>query len=284
MKKRVSLFLLIGDPVEGSLSPPIHNSAFKALRIPAVYVAMKIPPHRLASALKHIRSLGVRGFNVTIPHKVAIIDLLDKLDRSASLVEAVNTVVNRRGVLTGYNTDGDGALLALQERIGSVKGMRALVLGAGGAARAIVSSLVGHGCDVTVANRTLSRAEALASIIRQKLNKEIGVISLQKGELARELKRSNLLINATSVGMHPNTGRTLVTAGLMHPELTVMDIVYKPRKTRLLKEAEKAGCTTIDGLGMLVHQAALSFKIWTRRTPPLRVMRRAAEKTMEEFG
>jgi shikimate dehydrogenase len=272
--------MLLGDPVEGSLSPAMHNAAFRELGMAAVYVAVGVPKDFLEDMVNGIRSLGVRGFNVTIPHKIAVIDLLDELDDSAFSVEAVNTVVNSQGRLIGYNTDGVGALRALEERLGQVKGKRVLLLGAGGAARAIAYALAKEGCEVTVANRTLSKAEALASIVKRRLNRELPVIPLERSELEQALREAEVLVNATSVGMYPNMKETLVTADMLRPGVAVMDIVYKPPRTRLLQEAEKAGATVINGLGMLVHQAGLSFRIWTGREPPIGVMRIAAERSI----
>lgn len=280
MSRPFSLYMLVGNPVSGSLSPAIHNAAFRALRMRALYVAVETPRGYLSQVVSASR-FWTKGFNVTIPYKVDVMSLLDRLDRSASLVEAVNTVVNRKGVLVGYNTDGEGAMRALEKNLGPISGMRVVVLGAGGAARAIVFSLVQKGCQVVVANRTVSRAEALAAILRKKLGAEIRIIGLRKRELKKALSGSDLLINATSVGMLPHPEDTLVTADMLSPEVSVMDIVYKPLRTRLLREAEKAGCRTVDGLQMLVYQAALSFKLWTRRDPPLHTMMRAAKRAAE---
>jgi shikimate dehydrogenase len=257
----------------------MHNAAFRALGIRAFYVAVEIPPDYLPQMVDGVRRCA-RGFNVTIPFKVAIMNLLDRLDRTASLVEAVNTVVNRRGKLIGYNTDGAGAMMALEKELGSVRGMRVVVLGAGGAARAIAFALAQEGCQITIANRTLARAEALASILRRKLSVDVDVMGIEKSKLRRALGKADLLINATSVGMYPQHRRTLADASMLRRDLVVMDIVYKPLKTKLLREAEKAGCRTIDGLQMLVYQAALSFQLWTKRKPPIEVMKRAAEKAM----
>jgi shikimate dehydrogenase len=275
--------MLLGDPVEGSLSPAIHNAAFKELNLDCVYVAVRVPSRYLADAVNGIRALKISGFNVTIPHKVTMLGLLDELNESAAAVEAVNTVVNRGGRLVGFNTDGEGALRALQSRIGSIRGKRIVLLGAGGAARAIVFALSKAGGKVTVANRTLMKAEAMASIVRQKLGKEIRVIRFEKKSLKKAIEEADILINATSVGMHPKSNETPVTADMLHSDLLVNDIVYKPLRTRLLMEAERAGAASMDGLGMLVNQAASSFKIWTGRNPPIKAMRDAAEEALREL-
>ncbi|MFN4133524.1 MAG: shikimate dehydrogenase [Candidatus Hadarchaeales archaeon] len=281
MKHRREIFMLFGDPVEGSLSPPMFNAAFRRLGMNSIYIAVKTPPQFLAAAVAMMRGLGVKGANITIPHKVAIMGYLDKLDKSAKDVEAVNVVANVNGKLVGYNTDGTGALAALEAGGGPVRGKRVVVVGAGGAARAIVHSLVTAGADVCVANRTIEKAKVLAEIVERKTGKSVKVIPLEKKLLKDAIAKADILINATSVGMQPKAGQTIATADMLHPGLIVNDIVYKPLKTRLLKEAEKAGAKTVDGLGMLVNQAALAFKIWTKKEPPVEVMREAAERAME---
>ncbi|MEM2192047.1 MAG: shikimate dehydrogenase, partial [Candidatus Hadarchaeales archaeon] len=242
------------------------------------------PSKFLAAAVAMARRLGVKGLNVTIPHKVAVIKYLDRLDKSARDEGAVNVVANVNGKLVGYNTDGAGALAALEEEAGKVKGKRVVVVGAGGAARAIVHSLVTAGADVLVANRTLEKAKVLAEIVRKATGRSIEVIPFEKKLLKETIAGADILINATSVGMRPKVGQTIATADMLHPGLIVNDIVYKPLRTKLLREAEKAGARTVDGLGMLVNQAALAFKIWTKKDPPVEVMRRAAERALGAGG
>lgn len=280
MKTPVKLYLLLGDPVEGSLSPAMHNAAFKKLRMNSIYVSVKVPRKYLGDIMNGIRALKVAGINITVPHKVAAVDLMDELDDSAAAVEAVNTVVNRNGKLVGYNTDGEGALQALKAKVKSIEGKRIVVLGAGGAARAIAYALATAGGRITIANRTQARGEALASIIREKLRKEVSVISLDKRVLKKAISDADILINATSVGMYPKQNESLVTEEMLHPNLVMDDIVYKPLRTKMLKYGEKVGAKTVYGLGMLVNQAALSFKLWTGRNPPVEVMRAAAKKAL----
>jgi shikimate dehydrogenase len=279
---KVKLFVLIGDPVEQSLSPAMHNAAFRALGLNCAYVALRVPKRFLADAIGGVRALGIAGLNVTTPHKIGITNMLDELDESASLVGAVNTVKNDRGKLIGFNTDGEGALKALEGKIGSVKGGEVVLLGAGGAARAIAFSLAKAGARLTIANRTVPRAKALASTIEQKLGVNVEVASLNRAELTRTLKNADVLINATSVGMHPKVDQTLVSASMMHRGLVINDIVYKPLQTRLLREARRAGGRIIDGLGMLVYQGALAFEIWTGKRAPIKVMEAAAKRELGE--
>lgn len=277
---KLKLFALIGDPVEQSLSPAMHNAAFRALGLNCAYIALRVPKPMLADAIAGVRGLDVAGLNVTIPHKISIISLLDELDESANLVGAVNTVKNNRGKLIGFNTDGEGALRALEEKIGSVKGKEVVLLGAGGAARAIAFSLARAGARLTIANRTVPRAQALASAVEQKLSTNVKVASLNRAELIKALKNVDVLINATSVGMHPKIDKTLVRANMMRRGLVVYDIVYKPLRTKLLRAARRAGGKTIDGLGMLVHQGALAFEIWTGKRAPIKIMKAAAKREL----
>lgn len=278
---KVKLFALIGDPIEQTLSPAMHNAAFRALGLNCAYMTLRVPKRFLADAIGGIRALGIAGFNVTIPHKIDIVGLLDELDKSASLMGAVNTVKNDRGKLIGFNTDGDGALRALKGKISSIKGKKVVLLGAGGAARAIAFSLAKACTKLTIANRTVPKARALVSTIEQKLGINVEVVSLARAELAEALKNADVLINATSVGMYPKADKTLVSASMMHRGLIVNDIVYKPLRTRLLREARRAGGRTIDGLGMLVHQGALAFEIWTGKRAPIKVMEAAAKRQLK---
>ncbi len=280
MGPSLKIFLLIGDPVERSLSPAMHNAAFKELGLNCVYAAIEVPQRFLADAMAGIRAMKISGLNVTVPHKIAVAGLLDELDESASLTGAVNTIKNQRGKLIGFNTDGEGALRALESKIGPVKGKDVVLLGAGGAAHAIAFSLVRAGARLTIANRTAPRAKVLASIIEQKLGAIVKTIPMNRDKLKDALRGADMLINSTSVGMYPNASQTLVTSDMMHRGLVVNDIVYKPLETRLLREAKRAGARTINGLGMLVHQGALSFEIWTGKRAPIKVMDAAARKEL----
>lgn len=226
--------------------------------------------------------MGIEGVNVTIPHKSAVMKYLDEVRENARRIGAVNTVKREGEKLTGYNTDGIGVLESLKNRIGKVRNKSVLLLGAGGAARAIAFTLAEAGADMFISNRTASKAENLSSDVKEKTGVDLRTIPQERRDLAKIIEDVDVLINSTSVGMHPNEDETPVEASLMHEGLTVMDIVYNPLRTRLLKEAERAGAKTIDGLGMLVYQGAASFEIWTGITPPIETMKRAARKALEE--
>lgn len=281
---RTKLYALIGDPVEQSLSPAMLNAAFRELGLDCVYLALRVPQQRLADAMAGARALGIAGFNVTHPHKVGILGLLDELDEFTSMVGAVNTVKNEGGRLVGFNTDGPGAVLALKQELGELSGKSVVLLGAGGAARAIAFSLVKEGAKLTVANRTVWRARQLAMEMGKKLGIDVKHMGIGRAELAKAIGQADVLINATTVGMRPNVGGTLVTADMMHPGLLVNDIVYDPLETKLLREARKAGARTLSGLGMLLYQGALAFEIWTGKRAPIKVMEAAAKRELRRRG
>jgi len=273
---------VIGDPIEHTMSPVMHNAAFKKLGIDYLYVPFRVRKEELEKAIAGMRALNIRGLNVTIPHKVEVISFLDKVDPLVEKIGAVNTIVNDGGVLTGYNTDATGFLQALLERGVEPKGKNTVILGAGGASRAISFILAERGANLVILNRQLELdwAEELAQRISQIFNKEVKALVLNEGNLAEVLERADVLVNATSAGMSPNIDETPVPARLLKPGLVVFDIVYNPVKTRLLGEAEAAGAQTIGGLDMLVWQGALAFEKWTGQKAPLELMKREVIKRL----
>jgi len=245
---QTELYGVIGNPVHHSLSPMIHNGAFRRLGWNAVYLAFEVK--NVEEALRGIRGLGVRGVSVTIPFKTEVLPFLDKIEGLAKKVGAVNTIVNRRGRLIGYNTDCEGALEALEEKI-DLRGKRVVLLGAGGAARAIGFGLAERGVPLLVVNRSKGRGRALS--------KELGCDYLAISSLARMKEggvEADIMINATSLGMYPRDGETPLPKELLKKGMMVMDIVYEPLQTRLLREAKKKGCVTVDGLEMLISSGA----------------------------
>ena len=274
------LYALIGDPVEHSFSPLMHNAAFQILGLNRVYLALQVKPRDLKQAVEGIRSLGIRGFNVTIPHKVSIMKHLDEVDSKAADIGAVNTVLNRNGKLTGYNTDGAGAVAALKGENVDPVGKKVVLLGAGGAARALSFYIAPYARRLVILNRTESKAAFLAEAVKERLKIDVSCGGLTSGNLSRELADADILINATSAGMYPNVEETLVDRSLIRPDMIVLDIVYNPPETRLLREARAAGAKGVNGIMMLVHQGALSFEIWISEKPPIEVMLEAVEKAL----
>lgn len=277
---------VIGDPVEHSLSPPMHNAALKELGLDKefTYNRMRIPKEDLEKFVEKLRVGAVTGASITMPDKEAIIPFLDQLTREAELIQGVNTVYKKDGKVIGHNTDGIGCIRALEEAGISPAGKRVVLLGAGGAARAIAITLALREVEkLLILNRTVDKAEALASSIMNKTNVCISSSSLDKLEGA--LKDADVLINATSVGMKGETeNQALVSANLMRSDLVVEDIVYNPGKTKLLEEAEKAGAKTVEGLNMLVYQGAEQFEIFTGRKAPIEVMRKALLVALDEIS
>jgi shikimate dehydrogenase len=275
------LCALLGDPVAHSLSPVMHNAAFQFLGLDYVYLCLRVQPSGLRPAVAGVKSLGLRGFNVTIPHKVAVMAYLDAIDPLAQDIGAINTVVNRNGRLVGYNTDGAGGLRALRDAGVTLTGTKVVLLGAGGAARALAFSVAPLADQVVILNRTEAKAVALAASLRNRFDTTMRGGPLTRSALALELADADVLINSTSVGMHPQPEDSVVDADLLQARLTVFDAVYTPLETRLLREAGRVGAQTVDGLSMLVHQGALAFEIWTGVTPPLVVMSHAMKAAME---
>ncbi len=262
---------IIGWPVEHSLSPAMHNAAFKALGLKGVYGLFPVRPASLAEAIRGLRSLGIAGVSVTIPHKEAVMAYLDEIEETARAIGAVNTILNQDGRLLGFNTDWLGALKALEERI-SLSGKKAVVVGAGGSAKAVVYALTQAGARVYVYNRTLAKAQKLAQTFGLE-----GAYPLE----ALEEASGEILVQTTSVGLKED--KSPVPQKILRRFRLVMDLVYQPLKTRLLREAEEAGCETVDGLSMLVYQGIEQFRIWTGQRPSAALMREAAEKEIKEL-
>jgi shikimate dehydrogenase len=276
---RSAVYGLIGDPVDHSLSPVIQNAAFRSSAIDAVYVPFEVERSALRSSIHGLRALGVRGFNVTSPHKLNIVRYLDKLESSATEIGSVNTVVIANGAFSGYNTDGLGAMNALKEAGVSPEGKSILILGAGGASRAIGYTLAPRASSIRLLNRTPSRAKQLASRMHRRFGVDVEYAPLVSKLLRSFVERADVLVNASSMG---TDGRfdPPIKAEWLRAEQCVFDIVYRPFQTNLLKLASQAGTTTVTGLDMLVNQGACSFELWTGRKAPIIEMRHAIAQAM----
>ena len=275
---------IIGDPVEHTMSPVMHNAAFAKMGIDYWYVPFKVGKEDLGKAIDGMKALNIRGLNVTIPHKVTVIPFLDELDPLAKKIGAVNTIVNEDGVLKGYNTDATGFLQALLETGTEPRGKNIVILGAGGASRAISFILAERDAHLVILNRQLEMdwAEELAQRISQIFNQEVKALELNEENLATVLDGADIVVNATSVGMSPDIDGTPVPAQLLKPGLVVFDIVYNPIKTRLLREAEAAGAKTISGVDMLVWQGASSVEMWTGLREPIELMKEVVIKELQK--
>jgi shikimate dehydrogenase len=262
------LCAVIGNPVGHSLSPAIHNRAFQELGLDFVYLAFRVEDVR--SAVSGMRALeNFRGLSVTIPHKLTIIDHLDEIADVDAQIGSINTVVNEGGKLRGFGSDGPGARQALVESGAPVAGQPVLILGSGGAARAIAFDLAHRA--------TPSSLFVLLGALVKELREKTGVNAtgeiLTEDSLERRIAKSRVLIHATPIGMHPREEESLVPPELLHPDLTVMDIVYNPYETRLLKDARDRGVKTVPGIEMFVNQALLQFEAWTGESAPKEVMK-----------
>jgi shikimate dehydrogenase len=276
------LVVLLGEPLGHSLSPAIHNAMFAHLGLDYLYLPVEVSRENLAVVFNGLRRMNVAGCNVTIPHKVAILEHLDELHPQAAALGAVNTIRFADGRAIGYNTDGEGFLRSLAEGgINSVAGQEILLLGAGGAVRAIAMSLAFAGAAaIHLCNRSVDKADRLAAEINAKIRPCASTVSAESGALRQVVARCQLLVNGTSLGMHPHEQALPIAAELLAPHLTVADIVYNPHTTRLLAAAMERGCRVVHGLGMLLHQGALGFALWTGIEPPLAPMRAAAEEAL----
>lgn len=271
---------ILGYPLGYSLSPAIQQAAFDHLGIDARYEAWAVPPERLGEKVESLRAPDVLGANVTVPHKEAVIPLLDSLDAWSRTVGAVNTIVNRGGTLRGYNTDSDGFVRGLRDASFKASGARALLLGAGGAARGVALALVKLGvASVSIANRTLQRAERLAKELQGRVL-QVKALPLEGGVLRQTALESDLIVNCTTLGMRhtPEEGVAVLTAESIAATAVAYDLVYNPLETPFLREAKKAGARTVNGLTMLVHQGAASFALWMGREAPVEVMMAAARR------
>jgi len=264
-------FAVIGDPIDHSLSPTIHNAAYRQLNLECTYIAYKIPNGELKSGIESLKSIKISGFNVTVPHKIEIMKFLDDVDESCKLIGAANTIVNDNDSLKGYNTDMDGFLEPIKNRDISIKDSNILLIGAGGASRAIITGFAKeHAKKITIINRTIQKAIELTKF-SQNLALESETIPIEECEKLNE--SFDFIVNASSLGLKKESN--IVPSKLMNDETVVYDIVYKPVNTELIKEAKKQNAQIIYGYEMLLGQATRSFEIWLDKKAPYEVMKKS---------
>lgn len=263
--KQTILHMVIGDPVEHSLSPHMHNAGYTSLGINHAYIACHTSPDDLQRVIEGIKTLQIKGTSVTIPHKQTVITYLDQLDETAKQIGAVNTIVNKDGYLIGYNTDIFGAINPLKKLI-KLQDKSVAVLGAGGAARAVIYGLVQNGATVTIFNRTLETAMQLAEEFSCHCK------SLDEKDVIKDM---DIIFNTTSVGLYPRIDETPLSKEILQKHHIVFDAVYSPYETRLLREAKENGATTISGIEMLLHQGVAQFELFTGEKAPVEDMRNA---------
>jgi len=265
--QHTALYGVIGNPVRHSLSPALHNAAFSATGLNAVYLAFEAGD--IEGCVRGIKALDIKGASVTIPFKTAVIPYLDKINPLARRIGAVNTIVNDNGWLKGYNTDAIGAVKALEEKI-DLRGMTCLVIGSGGAARAIGFILKERDVTISIANRSSGRGKELA--------RSLGCPYIPLHKIGET--RADVLIQTTPVGMYPCVDQCPVPEQILVEGLIVMDIVYNPFETRLIRLAKARGCITINGISMFIHQAAEQLRLWTGIDPPVGVMSHAVKEAL----
>lgn len=286
IKGSTRVFCVLGHPVSHSRSPAMQNAALAAMGIDGVYVAFDVAPECLPEAIHGLKALGIGGVNCTVPHKEAVLDLCDELDHEAALLGAVNTLMFREGRIIGHNTDGYGFLADLQSEGWNGKGETALVLGAGGAARAVVASLSRICGRVVIANRTTERAVALAREFNDKLEGLEGHAGLEAiGYSAEDLRRcareADLIVNTTTLGMSPRIDEMPpLSPESFRQGQWVYDLIYNPLETKLLQTARAAGARGMHGAGMLAHQGARALELWTGRKAPAELMKQTVLKTL----
>lgn len=267
---------IFGYPVGHSLSPIMHNAAFAALDLDYAYVPFAVQPAQIKEAVNAIRVLGLRGVNVTIPHKERVLEYLDEVAPEAELIGAVNTIVNEKGVLKGYNTDGKGFVRSLREKGLLKKTNSFYLIGAGGAARAVAVQLAleeVYGITLLVRQEDLSSAHDIAAGVNLNTKTKATVTTLEKFLYDADWRRGVTIVNCTPLGMCPRIdSMPSIDLGLLPQESVVCDLVYNPGETLFLRKAASLGLTTVSGLGMLLHQGAAAFELWTGRPAPVEVM------------
>lgn len=265
---------LFGYPLGHTYSPIMQNAAFSNRGINNVYLPIEVKPDSFGTVIKAVSSMNFGGFNITIPYKVEIMKYLDKIDETAKRIGAVNTVVIKDGRLEGYNTDGIGFLKSFQEAAeATIEEKKVFVLGSGGASRAICMTLaLNKAKKLYICNRTFEKALALVEDINKFMPESSTAIPMEYDDMKKAVEHADVFINTTSVGMFPEIDEIPIDSSLLKKELIVYDVVYNPRKTKLILEAEKLGCKTISGLGMLVYQGAEAFELWTGKNAPTELM------------
>lgn len=274
---------LLGYPLGHSFSSLMHNSVFEQRSLNKIYIPIEVLPENLETVVRGISKMNFDGFNVTIPHKIKIMKYLDEIDEYAKCIGAVNTVTIKNGVLKGYNTDGIGFLRSYEEITETkVEGKNVFVLGSGGASRAISMTLALNKANkIYICNRTHEKAVALVNDINNQAGECSIAVPMEYEEMEKAIKDSDILINATSIGMYPNVDKSPISKNLLNKKLIVYDAVYNPKKTKLLLDAEEIGCKTVMGLSMLIYQGSEAFELWTNSKAPVDLMFKVVEEGLK---
>lgn len=278
---KTSVLGIIGHPVEHSLSPEIHNACFAALNLPFVYVAFNVTD--VENAVQGIRALGIRGVSVTIPHKISVIKYLDKIEGIAKKIGAINTIINEKNRLIGYNTDATGIASAFREAKVELRGKRCLILGSGGAARAAAFVLCeSEPASLEILSIEKDQLEVLINDLKKYYNLKISGVEWTENTVKKSMDSADVIINATPLGMWPETNVSPVNPELLRKEQVVFDVIYTPPETLLLRSAKDKGCKTIGGVEMFVHQAAEQFQLFTGVNPPVDLIRKTLAENIKK--
>ncbi len=284
MKNRLTahtkILCILGHPITHSMSPLMHNIALQDLDLDYAYIAFDVAPSNLKGAIKGLKALNVRGINVTIPYKEKVMPYLDRIDSLAEKIGAVNTIKLDDDLFLGKNTDAEGAIQAINNAGINFSGKDVLLIGSGGAAKAISYALIQNVNKLTILNKTEQNAVKLANRLKKDFKTTIWAGKLNKKILGIEIETADILINATPVGMYPYINESVVPKEILHKDLFVFDLLYNPLETRLIKDAKEIGCKTLNGLEMLVNQGALAFKWWTNKTPNKDLMKKIISENL----
>jgi shikimate dehydrogenase len=276
------ILCIIGHPISHSMSPLMHNIALNDLNLDYVYVAFDVTPKNLQYAINGMRALNIRGMNVTIPHKVTVLSYLDSIDPIAQKIGAVNTIKLEDGHIYGKNTDAGGFIRAIEDASIDISEKDVLLLGSGGAAKAVSYALIQKISKLTILNRTKHNATDLVNKLKKESEIPIFAKKLEETTLTDEVQEVDLVINATPVGMYPSQQESILSSNMLQKDLIVFDLIYNPLETKLIKDARKVGCKTINGLDMLISQGALAFEWWTNKKPNTNLMKRKLIEFLSE--
>ncbi|MHA1669981.1 MAG: shikimate dehydrogenase [Promethearchaeota archaeon] len=272
---RKNIICIFGHPIEHSMSPIMHNVAFKDLGLNYLYVAIDIAPNNLKQAFDVMRALDIKGANITVPHKETTLKFVDEISPLASRIGAINTIKNENGRLIGRNTDASGAKRALKEANIDLIGKDIMIIGAGGAARALAHSFIEEAKKLVIINRTPKRGKALVTELSKEYHKDVLYKKFKNNTIKEMLPSIDILVNSTTIGMFPNVLLSPIPKNYLHEDLTVFDIIYNPLETQLMKYASEKGCRVLGGLDMLIYQGVLSFEWWTNKTPNMELMKKS---------
>ncbi len=284
LTSKTKILCIIGNPIEHSMSVTMHNAAIQELGLDYVYIAFNVPPNDLPNAINGLRSLGIKGSSITIPHKISVMKYLDKIEPMAENIGAINTIKNENGTLIGRNTDGEGFLKSIKDSGYKLKNKKIILFGAGGAARACAFYLAKEVAGITIINRSNAGMNDLISKLQSKYEIPIKGINLSKSEdIKKEIEDSDMLVNTTPIGMSPNVNESLVKQSWLHPKLFVVDIIYSPIQTKLLQKASLIGCKVLSGVDMLVNQGIIAFKWWTGVSPDKKLMKKVVLEELKKL-